>query len=114
MSKLKHPFQKKQLSLARDRRPVRRDGEGAPVDPREKVRVERNYRHEVRQALHLETTRLAEDDALVLDQKALAVPRERVKKTPAVPLGEAIAVKEGRRTSRTGRHKKPAARSKKQ
>jgi hypothetical protein len=105
MSKLKNPFQKKQLSLERDRRPVRRDGEGRPIDPVEKVRVERNYRHEVRQALHLESPEVAEDDALALDQKARAVPRARVKKTPAVPLGEAIAVKEGRREKRVGKHK---------
>jgi hypothetical protein len=111
VSKLKHPFQKKKLSLERDRRPVRPDGAGPKPDPEDKIRVERTYRHEVRQALHLESTRVDEDEALALDLEARNVPRERVPKAPALPLVDALAVKKKRRDSRAGRHKARRAKS---
>jgi hypothetical protein len=106
VSKLKHPHQKKLKSLTRDRRPVRPDG--APPrrpDPEEKARLERTYRHEVRQALHLESTRVDEDDAVALDTEARRVPRERLEKIPPLPLAEAIELKKRRRARRVGRHK---------
>jgi hypothetical protein len=106
VSKLKHPFQKKLKSLSRDRRPVRPDGARRKrPDPEEKARLERTYRHEVHQALHLESTRVDEDDALALDAEALRVPRERIEKAAPLPLGDAIALKQRRRASRVGRHK---------
>jgi hypothetical protein len=106
VSKLKHPHQKKLKSLTRDRRPVRPDG-GPPLrpDPEAKARLERTYRHEVRQALHLESTRIDEDDALALDIEARRVPRERLEKVPPLPLAEAIELKQRRRARRAGRHK---------
>ncbi|HSN92684.1 MAG TPA: hypothetical protein VLS93_15745 [Anaeromyxobacteraceae bacterium] len=106
MSKLKHPHQKKLKSLERDRRAVRPEGErGKRAGPEEKVRLERHYRHEVRQALHLESTKIDEDDALALDAEALRVPRERIEKPAPLPLADAIAVKQRRRARRVGRHK---------
>jgi hypothetical protein len=106
MSKLKHPVLKKQVSLDRDRRPVRPDGGPPPSrDADDRARVERNYRHEVRQALHLDSSRVDEDGALVLDAKARGVPRARVEKVPAMPLADALEVKQKRRASRAGRHK---------
>lgn len=106
MSKLKHPHQKKLKSLTRDRRPVRPEGGPPPrSDPEGKARLERTYRHEVRQALHLESTRVDEDDALALDAEARRVPRERLQKVAPLPLADAIELKQRRRARRVGQHK---------
>ena len=92
MSKLKSPRQKKVVSLSRDRRGVfgKNDKATRKSLPRKKARLNRAFRHEVHEGLHVDgapVEKLALDE---LDQAVGAVRRKKFKKLPDLPLVEYI------------------------
>lgn len=99
MKRQKTPQEKKAESYAFDRR----DSYGGNNKssrksvPRGKTRVNRNYRHTVRQKLVLSGTELSEELADNIDVEARNIQRGRFWKCPDTPLREVVQAKLERR-----------------
>lgn len=102
--KRRSPREKKQLSLEKDRRNMQTAttrGKRKSI-PASKARVNENYRRRTRQALK---DGLKGDPEAAAD-KAGTVRREKWKKSPDLPLREAIGIKKERRDRWHGGRKK--------
>jgi hypothetical protein len=106
VSKLKNPHVKKQVSLERDRRSPTGEYEPSTKEKvaQKKARLNRAFRHDVHQKLHVDGAPVEELDLDVLDSKVVTAQRERFKKAPALPLIEIIEQKSVERRLRTGTH----------
>ncbi|MGB8931929.1 MAG: hypothetical protein WCC48_11840 [Anaeromyxobacteraceae bacterium] len=114
MSKLKNPHDKKQVSLERDRRSPTGayDTSSHEKVAQKKARINRSFRHDVHQKLHVDGSPVEELDLDVLDTKVVTTQRERFKKAPAVPLVDFIEQQTGGRVRRAGTHSVKAAAAK--
>jgi hypothetical protein len=90
MSKLKSPHQKKAASLTHDRRNVYGENDKATRKnlPRKKARLNRAFRHEVRDGLKVDGAPVEKLELDALDASVTAVRRKKFKKQPDVPLIE--------------------------
>ena len=114
MSKLKNPHAKKQVSLERDRRSPTGayDTSSHEKVSQKKARINRAFRHDVHQKLHVDGSPVEELDLDVIDTKVVTTQRERFKKAPALPLVEFIEQQTGGRKRRAGTHSLNAAAAK--
>lgn len=92
MSKLKTPHQKKAASLTRDRRNVAGANDKATRKnlPRKKARLNRAFRHEVRDGLRVDGAPVEKLALEELDASVGAAHRKKFKKQPDLPLIEFI------------------------
>jgi len=92
MSKLKAPHQKKAASYAHDRRNVHGENDKATRKnlPKKKARLNRAFRHEIRDGLHVDGAPVEKVDLDALDTSVTGARRKKFKKQPDVPLGEYI------------------------
>lgn len=99
MKRQKTPQEKKAESYAFDRRDTYGENNKSSRKnvPRGKTRVNRNYRHTIRQKLVLSGTELSEQLADTIDVEARNIHRGRFQKWPGTPLGEVVQAKLERR-----------------
>jgi hypothetical protein len=114
VSKLKNPHVKKQVSLERDRRRVTGDYDTSSHEKvaQKKARINRAFRHDVHQKLHVDGSPVEELDLDVIDTKVVTTQRERFKKQPDLPLVDFIERQTGERGQRAGTHAPKAAAAK--